>query len=848
MQGWGWVRVGRIVERPRLSALLDSGASGPVTLLCAAAGSGKTTAVRSWLAERGVGAVAWVAVNRGEADAVRFWSSVMSALRHSGAVGGDDALATLVPAPLGGEREFVARLIEGIGQLSRPVVLVLDDVHELRSDAALAGVERLVETAPPQLRLILLSRRDPKLGLHRLRLSGGLVEIRGDELGFTAEESRALLAEAGVAVGDDDAARLHQRTEGWAAGLRLAALSLARHEAPGRFVAEFAGSERTVAEYLLGEVLARQPAEVRHLLLRTCILDRVCGELADALTGRDDGARVLAELEEANALVVAADVGRSWYRYHHLLADLLRLELRREAPGEVAGLHRRAAEWLAAHGATVDAIRHAQRAGDDALAGELLGRHWAQLLLDGEDATLRELLAGLRSDDDPEVAAIAAAARLTEGRWAQADALLAHAREGSGALPEERRERAATALATVSLLRARMVGDLRHAPDDVERGDDELHALALMNLGAAEVWMLRLDDGEAHLERGLALAERLGRPYLEVGCLGALGTLANMTNRLGLAEERLRRAVAVADRVGWTTHPMVGVAYMNLAAVLLDRGRLAEGEEWLARAAPILTGANEPAATVGLCHAQGMLAFARGDHAAALAAFTDGERAVAELRSPHFLGVVERQWQQRARLALGEPVEAPAPDGNAQARNLTARVRLAAGDAEGALAALEQEGFGFHANVEIEGLLLEALAHAGLGGRAAATRATERALDLAEPQGHVWIALTIPGVEALLRAHPSHETAHAAFLRELLDHLAGASPAPVAALTDPLSERELAVLRFLPTNLSAGDIGGELFLSVHTVKTHMRKLYAKLDVHTRAEAVERGRELGLLAR
>jgi LuxR family maltose regulon positive regulatory protein len=295
---------------------------------------------------------------------------------------------------------------------------------------------------------------------------------------------------------------------------------------------------------------------------------------------------------------------------------------------------------------------------------------------------------------------------------------------------------------------------------------------------------------------------------------------------------------------------MVGVAYMNLAAVLIDRGRFEEGEHWLTRADPILDGAPEPAAVVGLRHAQGMLAFARGDHAAALDAFRAGERTVEELRTPHFLAFVERQWQLRARLRLGDvDAAASAPvEGNAQARNLAAQVRLVRDDPQGALDVLAQDAFAFHVNVEIEALLLEALAHTRLGDGAAARRATERALDLAEPQGHVWIVLTVPGVEELLRAHPAHETAHAAFLRELLGHVSGAGPAPVAALAEPLSERELAVLRFLPTNLSAGDIGGELFLSVHTVKTHMRKLYAKLDVHTRAEAVERGRDLGLLRR
>jgi LuxR family maltose regulon positive regulatory protein len=251
-----------------------------------------------------------------------------------------------------------------------------------------------------------------------MRLSGELTEIRAADLGFTVDEAGELMADASVPLDTGDLARLHERTEGWAAGLRLAAMSLARHDAPHRFVTEFSGSERTVAEYLMGEVLASQVPEVRDLLLRTCILERVNGPLADLLSGRSDGTRLLHELEEANAFVVALDVGRTWFRYHHLLADLLRLELRRTTPDEIATLHRRAAGWHADHGHAVEAIRHAQQGGDLELATELLGRHWVHIVLDGEESTLRALLAALPSRlaaTDAEIATIAASAPRSTG-------------------------------------------------------------------------------------------------------------------------------------------------------------------------------------------------------------------------------------------------------------------------------------------------------------------------------------------------------------------------------------------------------------------------------------------------
>ena len=840
--------------------MLDQGAERRVMLVCAPAGSGKTTLVSSWLDGRDS---AWVGVARGERDATRFWLDVMEALRGSGAVAADDPLATLTPAPAGGQDEFLTRLADGLDRLPRPVRLVIDDLHELGAPDALAGLEQLLGAAPAQLRTIVLSRRDPKLGLHRLRLAGELLEIRAADLHFTAEEAGELLAAAGIAVAADDVSRLHERTEGWAAGLRLAALSLSQHRAPARFVAEFSGSERTVADYLLHEVLASQPPEIRSLLLRTCILERVSGPLADHMTGRSDGTRILHELEEANALVVAVDASRTWFRYHHLLADLLRLELRRGAPQQVEGLHRLAAAWHAGQGDAVEAIRHAEHGGDWALAGELLGRHWVHLLLDGEDQTLGALLADLpreRLGADAELATIAAADLLAQSRWAEADARIAAAQRALGELPAERRHRAETALASVQLLRARRVGDPGEAVEQASallHGDGapaglELEAFALANLAIAESWTLRLAEGEAHAVRALTLARRLQRPYLEVNCLVTLGTVANMTRRLGLAEQHLREAHAIAEDRGWTTLPVVAIADVNLAAVLLNRGRLDEAGELLRRAGPGLADAPEPAASVGLHHTRGMLAFAREQFAAAHDAFAEAERVADSLRAPHFLAGVARQWQLRAQIRLGDlqPARAALANATSEAQwcSLAAHVRLAEGDpagaAEAVAPALAGEAFAFHTNQEIEALLLDAIARTRAGDRRVAERSVERALDLGQPQTYVWIFLTVPGVRELLAAHRPHATGHAAYLRELRDHLEGGARA--AELTDPLNERELTVLRFLPGNLSASQIGSELYLSVNTVKTHMRKLYAKLDVHTRAEAVERGRALGLL--
>jgi LuxR family transcriptional regulator, maltose regulon positive regulatory protein len=855
-----------IVERTALFDLLDRGVNGPATLICAPAGSGKTMLVSSWLEARGPAmAVARLAVPSDETDATRFWGAVTDALRRSGAVASDDPLATLASAPMGGQREFVARLTEGLERLTVPVLLILDDLEQLRSPEALESLGHLLGQAPAQLRCLLISRSEPKVGLHRMRLTGELTELRPAELTLTVGEAAELLASAGVQVSPAQVQRLHERTEGWAAGLRLAALSLARHPDPEQFVEEFSGSEWAVAEYLGAEVLSRQSPEVRDLLLRTSILERVSGPLADHLTGRSDGARVLHRLDEANALVTALDVARSWFRYHRLMADLLRGELQREAPGNVAELHRRAAGWLAEHGEPIEAIRHAQQAHDWELAAELLGRYWVGLLLAGEETTLASLMAALPDEQvraDAELAAIAAADHLAGSRWEEADALLAAAE----AAPRGRR--ADTALATVKLIRARQLGDIENAVDgaaaalaggDPQAGDVELRALAHANLGVAMSWTLRLADAEEHLKRGLELGRQIGSPYVEILCLNGVGLVANLTHRLGLAEELFRHGISIAERVGWTNHANVGVTTLFLGQVLADRGRFAEADYWIDRAEPALRGASEPAAVVALHHTRGMLAFARGQYAEALAEFRDGERLSGQLRALFFLARAARQWQLRSLVQLGdlEPMRAALTeaDGGPEWPNLEARLRLAEGDPEAAAVAvapaLESTSPQFLQNIEIESRLLDGIARLRLGDQTAAQRSVEHALGLSATEGRAWIYLTVPGVREVLEAHPTHATAHPGHLKDLLDLVAGVEPppgnAPAPTLSEPLTDRELAVLRFLPTNLSAPEIASELILSVHTVKTHMRKLYAKLDAHTRAEAVQAGRALGLLA-
>src|ERR1700751_5668331 len=327
--------LGGVVPRPGLFERL--GAPARVTVLSAPPGGGKKGLLRSWIGEPGrAGRVAWVAVGRGEQDPQRFWLSVLGALRGTSAGSGLGRQLTAAPDLDGWA--VVERLLKDLTPLAGRLWLVIDDMHELRSAQALAQLELLVMRAPPELRFVLATRHDLRLGLHRLRLEGGLSGIRTADLQFTLAEARELLTAAGVALPEPALAMLHERAEGWAAGLRLAALSLAGHEDPERFAAEFSGSERTVADYLLAEVLERQPHEVRRVLPRS--------------SGLAPGAGV------------PVDAGPAWFRYHPRFADLLQLALRRTAPGEVPALHEAAAGLFAEPGFAVEAIRHAQAAQD----------------------------------------------------------------------------------------------------------------------------------------------------------------------------------------------------------------------------------------------------------------------------------------------------------------------------------------------------------------------------------------------------------------------------------------------------------------------------------------------------
>jgi len=854
-----------------------------VTIISAPAGSGKTCLLRAWAGRPGQPhQFAVMQVQRDQHDAQQFWLALLGAVRHASATTGQAEPPAATPdfnAPA-----MAGRVLSELADARGGITLVIDDLHELNSPEALSQLTRLLTDLPPNVHAMLTTRHDVPLRLHQLRLVGELAEIRAADLRFSERETRDLLAASGIALSDSGTALLHQRTEGWAAGLRLAALSLAGHPDPERFVAEFSGSDRTVAEYLIAEMLERQPPDVQDLLLRTSLLDRVNGELADLLTGRPGSERILLELEDANAFVESLDPERTWFRYHHLFADLLRLELRRTLPAEVPVLHRRAAGWFTLQGQVAEAVRHTQASGDWADAARLLADYSFSLTLDGQAQTIQALVRAFPPGaDHPELALVRAGGDLVQGRLDEAAAYLAVAETHAETAPPDRQRRLRVAIASLQLSLARRRGHLagvieqaRFLASPVTGQSDEdialdrdLRAVALMNLGTAEAWSLGLPDAERHLREGAVLAREIGRPYLEVGCLAQLGfayifhgAAMPKIHPFAMTQARCREAIALAERYGWGTEPVIAPALMTLSGTMVWLGEFDEGERWLRRTERALQTDTGPDIRLLLHQTAGLLHAGRGRHHEALEELSAAEHLGSQLEGLQALASQVTGWLLATQARLGMTGEARAclaalddeRAGSGEIRNARAVICLAEGDPAAALGAVRDvlDGtapvLGYVTVVEAD--LLAGLAYRELGDLRAANQAAERALALAESDRLV-LPFAMTGSRELLEALPRHETAHAALLADILDVLHGSPPAATEQSSLPpaeeLSPGELRVLRYLPTNLSRPEIAGELSVSPNTVSTHVRSIYAKLQVRDRSSAVQRARELRLLA-
>jgi LuxR family maltose regulon positive regulatory protein len=716
-------------ERVSREALLQRLAGRPehrLTLLAAPAGWGKTTVLAAWQRQETAGRHAWFSVDRYDNDPVRFWTYVVEAIRTAEPGFGTATLA-LLRAP--GTRLLVHVLpafVSELDALEREVVLVIDDYHLIDTRVIHEAVAYLVDHAPATFRLALATRADPPLPLARLRARGELLELRADELRFTAPEAAELLnVVLGLGLEPADVTRLHERTEGWAAGLYLAALSVRGRADPEEFIAAFAGDDRHIVDYLGSEVLRGQPDDVRTFLLRTSVLERLCGPLCDAVTATSGGAAMLQGIEAANLFLVPLDTTRQWYRYHHLFGRLLLHELEQTEPELVPTLHRRAAAWFRADGSIPDAIQHAIAGGEHAEAVELVAAHWNAFFNQGRLATVSGWLDALPDgavEGDPRLCVARAWLALDLGRMDEVE----------GWIDAAERRIPADARAETAVLRAVhrfKIGDVgraqRAAREALDLAPPEAafpRTAAHCVLGNALYWSGQLERAAEVLEEAVALARSAGNDLAASYALGYLSLIRSERRELDAADDLASTALRLSDEPGFAEHFVTMMAHLGRARVRERRGELADAETSAARALGLgLRGAGrlEIAATeltlAGLVHM-------RGDEDAAAEQLAGARRRLDACPDP-------------GRLA-------------------------------GAVAAAER-----------------------------AHRPAER------------------------RPRSSREE---------------------------LTERELAVLRLLDSDLSQREIGNALYVSLNTVKTHTRGIFRKLDASSRREAVTRARALGLL--
>src|SRR5215831_7146676 len=663
------------VPRPRLLARLSQGIGSGLTVVGTPAGFGKTTMLGDW-ARRSRRPAAWLSLDVADNDPARFWRYVAAALERA-RPGIDAPVVALLRGPQRPPLEAVATAV--INELTTvpgkgEVVLVLDDYHLIEAPPVHESVAFLLDRLPPGLRVVLSSRADPPLPLARLRARGQLAEFRAADLRFTVAETAAFLREVtGLDLPAASVAVLQDRTEGWAAGVQLAALSLRGHADPAGFVATFVGSHRYVLDYLTGEVLAGQPEHVLRFLLETSVLERLCGPLCDAVTGRTDSQQMLEELDRANLFVVPLDEVRHWWRYHHLFADLLRARLERARPQRIPGLHRAAAAWHEQYGFADDAVRHALAAGETGWAARLVERHMEALLRRREDATLDRWLSALPAAlvrARPRLCLAQALASIAGGRLEEVEPPVADAERAFAAAGDEPHEpsvgRALSVLANVpaaiAFLRAdvarwrgnpaRAVDYDRQALTHLGEEDWLLRSQVAWNLAAAD-WMLgRLAQAEHALAELVAERRAAGESYMAMRVCSDLGQVQRAQGRLDAALRTYRQGLQIAGGASQQP-PFAGMAHVGLAEVLYERDELAAAHEHATQGVALC---QHLTYTQPLATGYGMLArirWAQGDAAGALDAVGHADRVtlspqVAALHNP------VPAWRARLLLARGE--------------------------------------------------------------------------------------------------------------------------------------------------------------------------------------------------
>lgn len=866
-------RPATFLRRERLTDHLDQALRTPLTVVNGSAGAGKTLLVADWAARRDR-PVAWLTTEAGDQGPGMFWAYFLQALRGAGV-----PLPPEIGCPADAghvDRTLLTRLAAELSARERPVIVALDEYDRVTDPEIADQLEFVLHHAAPGMHLILVTRTEPLLPLHRHRTAGDMTEIRNAELAFTPEEAAVLLERHGLRLPVPVARTLVERTRGWAAGLRLCALAARESPDPETYLKRFEAERTAVADFLLAEVLDRQTPETQDLLLRVSVLERFCPELANALTERADAGGILAGLHRGNAFV--EDLGHAWYRLHPLFGEILRAHLRMRRPGLEPVLHRRAAQWLRHSGTLTETLGHGAAAGDwEFTAGALV-----------DDLAIGRLFTGLRSDDlaelfsrmGPEATSPAAnlvrAAR--ELSHSELDRGLTHLRHAERSLVGEpdrtegadTADRAAARLSCLLLeaLAARLTGSPGRAelaagtaarlreqvPADLLDKHPELTALLLAHLGSTRLWAGRFEEAHAALSLVADGSGDASTALPREDSLGRLALIDYLHGRLGRAERKATAALALSERYSLPQPSGFGIGRLVLAAVAVDRDELRLARAHLDAAADTHPTLRDPVTEAGRSLATARLLLATGDTRAALAAAEpDVDVDVASPWAEGHTALVA----SAAHLARGRPEEAAAllhavPGHQPVCAVAEARARLAAGAPRAALDLLD--GLPPESRtgpaVTVRALLVRAEAAHAAGDPAAVRRLVAQALHEARRE-----RLRRPFAEAGGWLRPLLDTAP---LRSLAtgwltpeppgspSHTGPPRPEDRPPVVEELSGRERDVLRRLDRMMSTEEIAADLCVSVNTVKTHLKSVFRKLAVNRRNDAVRRARELRLL--
>ena len=870
------------VPRVRLVQHLEAAIHDvPLIVIAAPAGFGKTTLLSGWLGASPHRA-AWVSLDAGDNDPARFLSYCIAGLRNSVTPEiGAGVLTGLQASPPPPVEMLLTSLLNEIAAEDEPVILILDDYHTITNDAVHEAILFMVEYAPPNLHLVLTARSDPPLPLARLRARGQLLEIRTSDLRFTGNEIQTYFT-AGIShqLDADAVAILDEKTEGWAAGLQLAALSLRGRTDTQSFLRDFQGSNRYILNYLVDEVLAMQPEDVQHFLLHTAVLDRLSVPLCNAVTGRSDGYRLLDHLVESNLFIVPLDEAGQWYRYHHLFSDVLRHRLQLQSPEAVPQLHQRASRWFEAQGMIEQALDHALAAEDMNRAGSLLAAISRDLLKHGNVLTLETWLDALPADrisSSPDLSLAYGWLNAVRGRGRFVRQYADFAERVLESAPPAEQVRLQGELAALRVQVAMSEGDLQRtvelgqaALNQLSPDDANMRGIVALNVGSAYRLTGRMDEAVAAYQETLRLAPQSGSVLQSVYALHNLAALYEIRADLDRANDYYQQIVQLAD-ANASAIPTAGLGNLGLGKVLRERNQLDEAAEHLRRAVNSGRRHRMDGIIVDGCITLALVSMGARDWQAAQAWLDEAREVVRHWQQGNTL---QRLSTFEARFALlrgdlpaverwhrdsGVSVDDAPTDNDSIEQIMLARLLTAQGQYQQTLAYLDRllhraEADGRSAKV-IETLSLQALAHDASGSAEAARAALDRALSLAQPGGFVRIFLDED--ERLLRilaqvARRGGE--NASFAHTILN--AAQAPLPMhrnrsvtdaaGDLIESLSERELEVLGLIADGLTNQEIADRLVLAKSTVKKHIENIFGKLFVNNRTHAVKRAREHGLI--